>query len=65
MRIPRIFYPFEMEEKNSINLDISSSHHLNVINIKLEQEVELFNGRGDSFKAKVLEKNKFPPLILQ
>jgi 16S rRNA (uracil1498-N3)-methyltransferase len=58
MRIPRIFYPFELEEKNSINLDISSSHHLNVINIKLEQEVELFNGEGDSFKAKVLEKNK-------
>ena len=58
MRIPRIFYPFELEEKNSINLDISSSHHLNVINIKLEQEVELFNGKGDSFKAKVLEKNK-------
>ncbi len=44
MRIPRIFYPFETEEKNSINLNIAASHHLKVINIKKEQNVELFNG---------------------
>ena len=58
MRIPRIFYPFEKEEKNSINLDIASSHHLKVINIKEEQDVELFNGNGYFFNAKVIEQNK-------
>ena len=58
MRIPRIFYPFEKEEKNSINLDIASSHHLKVINIKEEQDVELFNGNGYFFNAKVIKQNK-------
>ena len=58
MRIPRIFYPFKKEEKNLINLNIASSHHLKVINIKEEQEVELFNGNGYFFSAKVIEKNK-------
>ncbi len=58
MRIPRIFYPFELEEKKSINLDFSSSHHLKVINIKIDQEIELFDGKGNFFLAKVEEKNK-------
>ena len=57
MRIPRIFYPFETEEKNSINLNIAASHHLKVINIKKEQNVELFNGNG-YFLAKVIDHNK-------
>ena len=58
MRIPRIFYPFETEEKNSINLNIAASHHLKVINIKKEQNVELFNGNGYFFNAKVIDHNK-------
>ena len=58
MRIPRIFYPFKKEEKNSININFAASHHLKVINIKEEQEVELFNGNGYFFNAKVSEQNK-------
>ena len=58
MRIPRIFYPFKKEEKNSININFAASHHLKVINIKEEQEVELFNGNGYFFNAKVIEQNK-------
>ena len=58
MRIPRIFYPFKKEEKNSIILNITASHHLKVINIKEGQNVELFNGNGYFFKAKVTEQNK-------
>tara|TARA_B100001027_G_scaffold140319_1_gene97545 strand:+ start:319 stop:1029 length:711 start_codon:yes stop_codon:yes gene_type:complete len=58
MRIPRIFYPFKKEEKNSININIATSHHLKVINIKKEQDVELFNGNGYFFNAKVIEQNK-------
>ena len=58
MRIPRIFYPFKKEEKKSININLAASHHLKVINIKEEQEVELFNGNGYFFNAKVIELNK-------
>ena len=58
MRIPRIFYPFKAEEKNSIILNITASHHLKVINIKEGQNVELFNGNGYFFNAKVTEQNK-------
>ena len=58
MRIPRIFYPFTAEEKNSIILNITASHHLKVINIKEGQNVELFNGNGYFFNAKVIEQNK-------
>ena len=58
MRIPRIFYPFETEEKNSINLNIAASHHLKVINIKEGQNIELFNGNGYFFNAKVIKQNK-------
>jgi 16S rRNA (uracil1498-N3)-methyltransferase len=56
MRIPRIFYPFKKEEKNSININFAASHHLKVINIKEEQEVELFNGNGYFFNAKVIRE---------
>ncbi|MDC3150468.1 16S rRNA (uracil(1498)-N(3))-methyltransferase [SAR86 cluster bacterium] len=58
MRIPRIFYPFKEEENNSIILNITASHHLKVINIKEGQNVELFNGSGYFFNAKVTEQNK-------
>ena len=58
MRIPRIFYPFKAEENNSIILNITASHHLKVINIKEGQNVELFNGSGYFFNAKVTEQNK-------
>ena len=58
MRIPRIFYPFTAEEKNSTILNITASHHLKVINIKEGQDVELFNGNGYFFNAKVMEQNK-------
>ena len=58
MRIPRIFYPFKEEENNSIILNITASHHLKVINIKEGQNIELFNGNGYFFNAKVTEQNK-------
>ena len=58
MRIPRIFYPFKEEENNPIILNITASHHLKVINIKEGQNVELFNGNGYFFNAKVTEQNK-------
>ena len=58
MRIPRIFYPFKEEENNSIILNITASHHLKVINIKEGQNIELFNGNGYFFNAKVAEQNK-------
>ena len=58
MRIPRIFYPFKEEENNLIILNITASHHLKVINIKEGQNVELFNGSGYFFNAKVTEQNK-------
>ena len=58
MRIPRNFYPFKEEENNSIILNITASHHLKVINIKEGQNVELFNGSGYFFNAKVAEQNK-------
>ena len=58
MRIPRIFYPFKEGENNSIILNITASHHLKVINIKEGQNVELFNGSGYFFNAKVTEQNK-------
>ena len=54
MRIPRIFYPFEKEEKNSINLDIASSHHLKVINIKKKRLCGWCNGKGESSEARFL-----------
>ena len=58
MRIPRIFYPFKEEENNSIILNITASHHLKVINIKEGPNIELFNGSGYFFNAKVTEQNK-------
>ena len=58
MRIPRIFYPFKEEENNSIILNITASHHLKVINIKEGQNIELFNGNGYFFNAKVAEQDK-------
>ena len=57
MRIPRIFYPFKKEEKNSININLAASHHLKVINIKEEQEVELFNGNLYFFNALIPVKS--------
>ena len=58
MRIQRIFYTFKEEENNSIILNTTASHHLKVINIKEVQNIEMFNGNGYFFNAKVIDHNK-------
>ncbi len=58
MRIPRIFYPFELESNSEIELDLASSNHLKVIKIKSNQVLEIFNGRGFFCEAVVLKIDK-------
>lgn len=65
MRIPRIFYPFELESNSEIELDTASSNHLKVIRIKSNQVLEIFNGKGFFCEAVVLKiKNKIITLKL-
>ncbi|MFL2753989.1 MAG: RsmE family RNA methyltransferase [Gammaproteobacteria bacterium] len=58
MRIPRIFYPFELEPNSEIKLNISSSNHLKVINVKINKHIEVFNGKGFFCKAVVKKIEK-------
>lgn len=59
MRIPRIFTPQPLTSGQMIELEETSSHHLNkVLRMQPGRELILFNGEGGEFAASIVNINK-------
>jgi 16S rRNA (uracil1498-N3)-methyltransferase len=59
MYIPRFFYTGELTVDTTITLSPLASHHLlNVLRVKDEQPLIIFNGNGKEFLARYLDSHK-------
>lgn len=54
MRIPRVYISQSLYENTSVQLDVSSSHHLlNVLRMQRGRKLILFNGQGGEYEASI------------
>lgn len=63
-----IFHPFEDLTKDDILvIEDDRAHHLNVVRVKVDEVVKIFNGKGKNAKGiiKAISKNKIQISILQ
>ncbi len=60
MRIPRIYQPLEqIHEGFELDLDVMTKHYLlNVLRLKANNEIIIFNGKGEGWRAKILVLHK-------
>lgn len=59
MRTIRIFHPYSLALGDTVQLEASACHHLlNVLRAKVGTEVELFNGEGGAFSARLIEASR-------
>lgn len=59
MRIPTIYTETELFEQRDIELDAAAAHHIaNVLRMKTDDQVRLFNGSGFFFSATITQSSK-------
>ena len=59
MRIPTIYTETELVEKTEIELDAAAAHHIaNVLRMKADSQIRLFNGSGFFFSATITKSSK-------
>ena len=63
MRTPRVFLKTELRPNSIIELDQNISDHLKVTNKKIGQQLQLFDGQGNSTFGNIIEKKKKTFLI--
>ena len=63
MRTPRVFLKTELKANSILELDQNISDHLKVTNKKIGQQLQLFDGQGNSTFGNIIEKKKKTFLI--
>lgn len=59
MRIPRIFQAQPLSTNSVITLNPETSHYLiNVLRLRVDSPLIIFNGEGDEYSAKLIDINK-------
>lgn len=59
MPISRIYYPHDLKEETTIHLDARASHYLlNVLRLKLNRTLIIFNGQGGQYHARLASVEK-------
>ncbi len=59
MRITRVFVPESLIVDDTLTIDNDSAHHLiNVLRVKQDQPLVLFNGDGNEYSAQINEVQK-------
>jgi 16S rRNA (uracil1498-N3)-methyltransferase len=58
MRIPRVFYPYDLIAGDEIILDVNNSRHiLKVLRLSIGMTLNIFNGNGSEYIATILATN--------
>jgi 16S rRNA (uracil1498-N3)-methyltransferase len=56
MRIPRIYQPIDLSSNKVVQLDATAANHLlNVLRLRINDPVIIFNGQGGEYSARVVE----------
>lgn len=59
MRLHRIFYPFNTQLNDEITIEGDRAHYIkNVLRLKLNRRLRLFNGKGQEYLAEIITLNK-------
>lgn len=59
MRIPRIYTPSALKTNSTVCLDINASVHVrDVLRLKINSQVILFNGNGNDYVGKIVNQTK-------
>ncbi len=65
MSIPRVYFPFPLQSGNLISLDEATSRHLlTVLRLRTGESLQIFNGEGGYYSAKLDSLQKKQALVL-